>query len=158
MALGDMQLTAVGNLTGDPELKFTPQGTAVAVFTIAINAKEWDRSSNNYRDVEPSFVRVQCWRSLAENVAESLTKGSRVIVSGRWRESHWEKDGQKRSGWTLTADAVGPDLTWVSIKPDAFRKAVRRSDTPPDDPWATASPARPEPAGSAEGSTDDPPF
>ncbi|MFI0487643.1 single-stranded DNA-binding protein [Actinomadura sp. 9N215] len=166
MAIGDMQLTAVGNLTVDPELRFIPNGTPVAVFSIAVNAKEFDKSSGGYRDVDPSFVRVECWRSLAENVAESLTRGTRVIVSGRWRERHWVdgKTEEKRSGWTLTADSVGLDLTWVSIKPDAVRKSVRRKDAaPPDDPWASGSPKRPETADTSGGQpsggfSDDPPF
>lgn len=161
MAFGDITLTVIGNLTGDPELRFTTSGTPVAVFTVASNPKEWDKTTNSYRDVDPSFVRVECWRNLAENVAESLTKGTRVIASGRWRERHWENDkGEKRSSWTLTADAVGPDLTFVSIKPEGLRKSTRHADTPADDPWATGSKTRPEPAaaGTSGGFSDDPPF
>lgn len=152
MAIGDMSLTAVGNLTTDPELRFTPSGTAVAEFTVAVNPREWDKATNGYKDGEPSFVRVQCWRSLAENCAESLTKGTRVVATGRWREDRWEKDGEKHSRWRLIADSVGPDLTYATAK---VSRAARRNDTPPDDPWATGTPTPPEPTG---GFSDDPPF
>lgn len=159
MAINDMILTATGNLTGDPELRFTPQGVAVAQFSIAINPKEYDRESGQYKDAEPSFVRVQCWRSLAENVAESLTRGTRVIVTGRWREERWEdKDGTKHSAWRLTADAVGAELTFAHVK---IQKSVRQNGTAPDDPWATASKSRPETSDSAPAGTndsDEPPF
>lgn len=156
MAIGDITLTAVGNLTGDPEMRFTPQGIAVAAFTIAVNPKEKDQAGK-WVDAEPSYVRVQCWRTLAENVCESLTRGTRVVVTGRWREERWEKDGEKHSAWRLTADSVGVDLTFATV---TVKKTARRTENPPDDPWANGSRSRPEPAGAAQsgGFSEDPPF
>lgn len=142
MPIGEIQLTAVGNLTDNPELRFTQTGVAVAAFTVAVNPREFDKESGKYKDGEPSFVRVQCWRQLAENCAESLTRGMRVVVHGRWREEHWQdaQTGEKRAAWRLTADAVGVDLTWVTAK---VSRSGRSQDTPPDDPWASASKTRP---------------
>jgi single-strand DNA-binding protein len=152
MAIGDITLTAVGNLTGDVELRFTSSGQAVAEFTIAVNPRERDAATGNYRDGDPSFVSVQVWRQLAENCAESLTKGTRVIATGRWREERWEdKEGQKRSRWRLTADSVGPDLTFATAK---LNRTTRRAETPPGDPWATGSPNRP----ADQSPQGDPPF
>lgn len=142
MAIGDITLTAVGNLTGDPELRFTPSGQAVAEFTIAVNPRERDAQTGTYKDGDPSFVAVQVWRQLAENCAESLTRGMRVIATGRFREERWEdKEGQKHNRWRLTADSVGPDLTFATA---TLKKTARRSEAPPDDPWANGSPARPQ--------------
>lgn len=156
MALGDMTLTVVGNLTDAPDLRFTPAGVAVAVFTVAVNPREWDRQANQWRDVDPSFVRVQAWRQLAEHAAESLSRGDRVIVTGRWREERWESNGEKRSAWRLTADAVGAELSWATA---TVKKAARRTgDAPPDDPWATASRTRPEPPDATEPPQEEPPF
>lgn len=155
MAIGEIQTTVVGNLTDDPELRFTPGGQAVVAFTVAVNPRTFDRQSNEWKDGDPSYVRCQAWRQLAENAAESLHKGDRVIVAGRFREERWEdKEGQKRAAWRLTADAVGPDLTWATA---TMRKAARRSngDVPPDDPWATASTVRP---GSTAPVDEEPPF
>lgn len=142
MAIGEMTLTAVGNLTGDPELRFTPNGAAVADFSIAVNPKVYDKTSGKWTDGEPSFVRVQAWRDLAEHVAESLAKGDRAIVAGRWNEQRWEKDGEKRSRWVLTADSVGADLTFATVK--VSKSSRTNGGAPPDDAWATASKTRPE--------------
>lgn len=163
MAIGEITLTAVGNLTGEPELRFTQQGVAVTQFTVAVNPKEFDKAAGQWKDGSPSFVRVECWRNLAENVAESLTRGARVVVTGRWREEHWEKDGQKYSAWRLTADAVGADLTFATVK---IAKTGRSTEAAPDDPWASASRTRPPaasstpaPAASTPGrAADEPPF
>lgn len=116
MALGDMTLTATGRLTADPELRFTPAGLAVCEFTIAVNPRERDAQSGQWRDLDPSFVFVTAWKTLAENCAETLVRGVPVIVSGRWREERWERDGRKGSRWRLTADAVGPNLTLCTAK------------------------------------------
>ena len=156
MALGEIQTTIVGNLTDDPELRFTPNGQAVVAFTVAVNPRTFDRQANEWRDGDPSYVRCQAWRQLAENAAESLHKGDRVVAAGRFREERWEdKDtGQQRSAWRLTADALGPDLTWATA---TVKKAARRAgagDAPPDDPWATASATRP----ATVGASDEPPF
>lgn len=138
-----MVTTAVGNLTDDPELRFTSSGRAVVGFTVAVNAQRFDREAGKYVDAGTSFLRCNAWGQLAENVAESLGKGARVIVTGRLAEDHWENDkGEKRSAFKLTADAVGPDLAWATAK---VSKASRRDDVAPDDPWASASRTRPEP-------------
>lgn len=142
MSIGDIQTTVVGNLTDAPELRFTPAGAAVVSFTVAVNPREYDRESGQWKDGEASFVRCQAWRQLAENVAESLNRGDRVVVTGRLREERWEQDGAKRSAWRLTADAVGAELSWATA---AVKRAARRSerDAPPDDPWGTGSVRRP---------------
>jgi single-strand DNA-binding protein len=140
---GEIRTTVVGNLTDDPELRFTPNGAPVAAFTAAVNPRYFDRERGMWVDAEASFVRCQAWKDLGEHVAESLHKGDRVIVTGTLREERWETpEGDKRTAWRLTADAVGPDLTFATA---AVRRAARRDDTPPDDPWATASQTRPEP-------------
>nr|ABC59133.1 putative single-strand DNA-binding protein [Planobispora rosea] len=139
MAVNDMILTAVGNLTADPELRYTPNGQPVCQFSIAVNPRE-RTPDGTWKDGDPSYVRVQCWRSLAEHVAVSLRKGVRVIVTGRWREERWEKDGQKHSTWLLTADAIGPDLTFAPVE---IKAANRRDQAPPEDPWVSASRTRP---------------
>lgn len=110
MALGDMTLTATGRLTADPELRFTPSGVAVCEFVIAVNPREYDRQAGTWRDLDPSFVTVTAWKQLAENCADTLVRGVPVIVTGRWREERWEKDGKRHARWRLTADAVGPNL------------------------------------------------
>lgn len=140
MAIGDMQLTVIGNLTTDPELRFTQQGVAVAQFVIAVNPKE-KGTDGKWTDGEPSFVRVECWRQLAENACESLSRGMRVIAYGRWREERWEKDGQKQSAWRLTADSVGPDLNFATAR--VVKAARQNGQAAPDDPWAGASRTRP---------------
>lgn len=133
-------LTVVGNLTDAPELRFTPQGTAVVKFTVAFNGSRWDATAGKSVDTEPSFYRVTGWRGLAENAAESLNKGDRVIVTGTLAERHYTtKEGDKRSSWELTADGIGPDLTWAV----ATVKKLIRTDTPGDDAWQSASRTRP---------------
>lgn len=152
----DVPITVIGNLTGDPELRFTPQGTAVCAFTIAHNARTYDKDSGEWKDGEPSFYRCTAWRQLAENVAESLAKGARVIMTGSQRQRSWEgKDGQTVYGWDVTVDAVGPDLTWATATVKRMARSGR-DNVPPDDEWATASRTRPEPAG--VGASDGPPF
>lgn len=106
----------VGNLTDDPELRFTPQGAAVANFRIAVNHRFKDQQGN-WQDGETSYFRINCWRQLAENVAESLTRGSRVLISGRLKMRSWEtQEGEKRSVVEVEADEVGPSLRWATAK------------------------------------------
>lgn len=143
----DVPITVIGNLTGDPELRFTPSGTPVCNFTVAHNTRVLDRTANEWKDGEPSFHYCTAWRDLATNIAESLTKGTRVVVAGNLRGRQWETDsGDKRTSWEITVDAIGPDLTWAQA---TVRKMARagRNDVPPDDEWATASRTRPEPVG-----------
>lgn len=156
MAIGEMQLTAVGNLTKDPEMRYTPSGVAVAAFAVAVNARQYDKETGKWVDGGTSFVDVQCWRDLAEHVAESLVRGDRVVITGRYKQDHWEKDGEKRSRWTLTADEVGAALSFATVK---VAKSARSQDTPPDDAWASASKTRPaQVAGDPGGFEPDPPF
>jgi single-strand DNA-binding protein len=112
---GETIVTLVGNLTGDPELRFTPSGSAVANFTIASTPRTFDRQSNEFKDGETLFMRCSIWREAAENVAESLTKGTRAMVAGRLRTRSWETpEGQKRSVTEIEADTVGPSLEWAT--------------------------------------------
>lgn len=111
----DAQVTLVGNVAGDPTLKFLPSGLAVAEFGIACRESK-KNDSGGYDDDGASFFDVTVWGTLAENVVESCTKGSRVVVTGTLKQETWEKDGQKRSKVKVTADNVGPDLRWVTAQ------------------------------------------
>lgn len=111
----DNQVTLVGNLTDDPELRFTPSGAAVASFRIAINSRV--RDGDTWKDGEPSFFRINVWRQQAENVAETLQKGNRCVVIGRLRSRSWETpEGEKRSATEVEADEVAPSLRWATAK------------------------------------------
>ncbi len=139
MAQGDVVVTVVGNLTTDPELRFTPNGAAVASFTVASTTRVLDRTSNEWKDGDTMFLRCSVWRQYAENVAESLTKGTRVIVTGRLKQRSYEtKEGEKRSVVELDVDDVGPALKNATAK---VTRAARSeggfsSGAPMDDPWA----------------------
>ena len=112
----DNTVVVVGNLTDDPELRFTPQGVAVANFRLAVSRRVKDEGGQ-WKDGETSFFRISCWRQLAENVAESLTRGSRTMVAGRLRMRQWEtQEGEKRSVVEIEADEVGPSLKWATAK------------------------------------------
>ena len=114
---GDTVITVVGNLTADPELRFTPSGAAVANFTVASTPRTFDRQSNDWKDGEALFMRCNIWRDAAENVAESLTKGSRVIVSGRLKQRSYEtREGEKRTVVELEVDEIGPSLRYATAK------------------------------------------
>jgi single-strand DNA-binding protein len=168
---GDTVITVIGNLTADPELRFTPSGAAVANFTVASTPRTFDRQTNEWKDGEALFLRCNIWREAAENVAESLTRGSRVIVSGRLKQRSFEtREGEKRTVVELEVDEIGPSLRYATAK---VNKASRGggggggfgggnsggaprgggSEQPKDDPWGSA-PA----AGSYSGSDDEPPF
>ncbi|MGQ4597965.1 single-stranded DNA-binding protein [Nocardia sp. R6R-6] len=114
---GDTVITVIGNLTADPELRFTPAGQAVANFTVASTPRVFDRNSNEWKDGEALFLRCNIWREAAENVAESLTRGSRVIVSGRLKQRSYEtREGEKRTVVELEVDEVGPSLRYATAK------------------------------------------
>jgi single-strand DNA-binding protein len=114
---GETTITVIGNLTSDPELRFTPSGSAVANFTIASTPRTFDRQSNEWKDGETLFLRASVWREAAENVAESLTKGMRVIVSGRLKSRSYEtKEGEKRTVIELEVDEIGPSLRYANAK------------------------------------------
>ena len=146
----DVPITVIGNLTGDPELRFTPDGTAVCRINVAHNARRYNKDTQKWDDGDASFYRCTAWRQLAENIAETLTKGHRVVVTGSMRQQQWEKDGEKKSSWDLTIDAIGPDLTWATATVKKMARAGQ-GDTPPDDPWASGSKQAPA-------TDDEPPF
>lgn len=152
MANGN-QITLVGNLTDDPELRYTPSGAAVASFTLAVNQRRRDPVTNEWKDGETSFIRCNVWRQQAENVAESLTKGTRAVVVGRIRTRSWETpEGQKRSATEVEAESVGPSLEFAKA---AVTKTPRGEGAPA---WAGASVGAS--AGSSDNGTadDEPPF
>jgi single-strand DNA-binding protein len=114
---GDTVITIIGNITGDPELRFTPSGAAVANFTVASTPRQFDRTSNEWKDGETLFMRCSVWRDAAENVAESLQRGTRVLVSGRLKSRSYEtKEGEKRTVIELDVDEVGPSLKYATAK------------------------------------------
>ncbi|VXB25435.1 Single-stranded DNA-binding protein [Arthrobacter sp. 9V] len=114
---GETTITIIGNLTNDPELRFTPSGSAVANFTIASTPRTFDRQSNEWKDGETLFLRASVWREMAENVAESLTKGMRVIVEGRLKSRSYEtKQAEKRTVIELEVDEIGASLRSATAK------------------------------------------
>ncbi len=140
-------VVVVGNLTDDPELRFTPQGVAVANFRIAVSKRIKDEGGN-WKDGDTSFFRVSCWRQLAENVAESLTRGSRTMVAGRLRMRQWEtQEGEKRSVVEIEADEVGPSLKWATAKVEKTSRGGggggRDGGGGASDEWGSDVPAAP---------------
>ena len=177
MAAGDTQITIVGNLVDDPQLRYTPTGNAVANFRVASTPRFMDRATNEWKDGDSLFLSCNVWRQAAENVAESLQRGMRVIVQGRLRQRSYEtKEGEKRTVYEVEVDEVGPSLRNASAK---VTKSTRSTGgfgggggapagpggqggyggggggRPADDPWA--SDARGGSAGDG-GYTDEPPF
>lgn len=114
----ELPITVVGNLTDDPQLRFTPSGAAVVNFTVAQTPRKFDKNSNEFRDQETIFMKCSAWREMAENVAESLTKGSRVVATGFMEATSWEdkETGAKRTGFQLAVHEVGPSLKWASAQ------------------------------------------
>jgi single-strand DNA-binding protein len=169
MAAGDTVITIVGNLVDDPELRFTPSGAAVAKFRIASTPRFLDKQTNEWKDGESLFLTCNVWRQAAENVAESLQRGMRVIVQGRLKQRSYEtKEGEKRTVYEIEADEVGPSLRNATAK---VAKTTRGgggggfgAGTPDNDPWASASPAPAAGSGgggggwNAPGTSDEPPF
>ena len=175
---GDTVITVVGNLTADPELRFTPSGAAVANFTVASTPRTFDRQSGEWKDGEALFLRCNIWRQAAENVAETLTRGARVIVQGRLKQRSFEtREGEKRTVIELEVDEVGPSLRYATA---SVTKASRGGggggggyggapnggggggggysgggQSGNDDPWASAPVAGSSGAG---GYDDEPPF
>ena len=114
---GETQITLVGNLTADPELRFTPSGAAVANFTVASTPRTFDRQSNEWKDGETMFLNCSIWRQAAENVAETLTKGMRVIVQGRLKSrSYDDREGNRRTVFEVDVEEVGPSLRYATAK------------------------------------------
>lgn len=148
MAAGDTQITMIGNLVNDPELRFTPSGAAVAKFTVASTPRYMDRATNEWKDGDTLFLQCQIWRQAAENVAESLTRGMRVIVSGRLKQRSYEtKEGEKRTVFEVEVDEVGPSLRNASAKvtktarPNGGQSSTGGFSAAPasDDPWASSN-------------------
>ncbi|MER6076640.1 single-stranded DNA-binding protein [Streptomyces sp. NPDC001817] len=156
----ELALTVIGNLVEDPELRFTSAGVAVARFTVASTPRTFDRDTNTWRDGEPTFLDCSCWRQLAENVAGSLSKGSRVVVAGRLRTDRWETvEGEKRSRMVLDVDDVGASMTFATLTITRTTRPAPPRESAPDDPWATASPVwSAAPAGSDSVPAGEPPF
>ena len=174
---GDTIITVVGNLTADPELRFTASGAAVANFTVASTPRTLDRTTNEWKDGEALFMRCSLWRQAAENIAESLTRGARVIVTGRLKQRSYEtKEGEKRTVIELDVDEIGPSLRYATAKVNRVGRSDGgggsggggggygsggsgggysgggRSSAPADDPWGSA------PAAGGGGYSDEPPF
>ncbi|NUT37980.1 MAG: single-stranded DNA-binding protein [Hamadaea sp.] len=170
---GETTITVIGNLTDDPELRFTPSGAAVAKFRIASTPRTLDRASGEWKDGEPLFLACSVWRQVAENVAESLQRGARVIVSGRLRQRSYEtREGEKRTVIELEVDEIGPSLRYATAKVQKMSRSggggggggggygASSGGTGggggfADDPWATAAPAG---GGSGGNFDDEPPF
>jgi single-strand DNA-binding protein len=169
-------ITIVGNLTADPELRFTPSGAAVASFTIASTPRTYDRNTNEWKDGDALFLRCSIWRQAAENVAESLTRGMRVIASGRLKQRSFEtREGEKRTVIELDIDEVGPSLRYASAKVNKTQRgssgggfgsagSAGSGSASNDDPWSSSAPPATggtgsgSGSGSGEGFSDEPPF
>lgn len=150
---GETTLTVVGNVTADPELRYTPSGAAVANFTVASTPRTYDRQSGEWKDGEPLFLRCNIWRQPAENVSETLTRGMRVVVQGRLRQRSFQtKDGEKRTVIELDVDEVGPSLRYATATVNKLDRQGVKASPPPTDPWGAA------PAGQSSGFADEPPF
>lgn len=154
---GETLLTLVGTLTADPELRYTPSGAGVANFTVASNSRHFDKNTNAWVDDPAIFMRCNIWRQAAENVVESLTRGTRVIVQGRLKQREWEKDGQKRTVMELEVDEIGPSLRWATAKVNKATRSGEASSPQVDDPWSTA-PATTTASKSTTTYDDEPPF
>ncbi|MCS0500062.1 single-stranded DNA-binding protein [Protaetiibacter mangrovi] len=142
---GETIITVVGNLTADPELRYTQSGLAVANFTIASTPRSFDRASNEWKDGEALFLRASCWREFAEHVAGSLTKGSRVIATGRLKQrSYDDRDGNKRTAIELEVDEIGPSLRYATAQVTRAAGGSgggRSQGAVADEPWAASAPA-----------------
>src|SRR3954454_20008185 len=154
MAAGDTNITLVGNLTDDPELRFTPSGAAVANFTVASTPRFLDKQTNEWKDGDALFMRCNIWRQAAADVAEALQRGMRVIVTGRLRQRSYEtKEGEKRTVYEVEVDEVGPSMRYATAKVNKVQRSggsggfsgspggSAGGGAPADDPWATPAPS-----------------
>jgi len=171
---GETTITVIGNLTDDPELRFTPSGAAVANFRVASTPRTFNRQTNAWEDGDPLFLSCSVWRQAAENVAESLHRGARVVVTGRLKQRSYEtREGEKRTVFELDVDEIGPSLRYATAKvtktqrsgagfgnapqpsggadPWATAPAQSQGDQAAADPWSSGQPAAPAAA-------DEPPF
>ncbi|MGH3848574.1 MAG: single-stranded DNA-binding protein [Pseudonocardiaceae bacterium] len=169
MAAGDTQITIAGNLVDDPELRFTPSGQPVAKFRVASTPRFLDKNTNEWKDGDSLFLTCNVWRQAAENVAETLTRGMRVMATGRLKQRSFEtREGEKRTVVELEVDEVGPSLKYATAKVNKVSRqgggstggGYGASGAPSDDPWSSA-PQAGVPAGSggtSAGYDDEPPF
>jgi single-strand DNA-binding protein len=163
---GETVITLIGNLVDDPELRFTPSGAAVASFRIASTPRTYDKASGEWKDGETLFLTCSAWRQLGENVAESLTRGTRVIVQGRLKQRSYEtREGEKRTVFEVDVDEVGPSLrsatakvTRTSRSGGGFGGQQGGQSQPPDDPWSTPAPSGGSQGGGWSQQPDEPPF
>jgi single-strand DNA-binding protein len=170
---GDTVITVIGNLTDDPELRFTPSGAAVANFTIASTPRTLDKATNEWKDGDALFLRCSIWRQAAENVAETLTRGARVVAQGRLVQRSYEtREGEKRTVVELQVDEIGPSLKYATAKvsktsrgggsgggfggsgSSGGSRGGSSGGPGSDDPWASAAPA----GGGSASHSDEPPF
>ncbi|KQV05613.1 MULTISPECIES: single-stranded DNA-binding protein [unclassified Kitasatospora] len=164
MSVGDTPITVVGNLTDDPELRFTPAGVAMARFTVASTPRSYDKTTNQWKDGTALFLRVTAWREIATNAAETLTKGMRVVATGRLVQHNWQTpEGENRSMLGLDLDDIGPSLRFATATvTKAQRIQASSAGGPAADQWSASAPA---PAGAGanaggqwSGSGEEPPF
>lgn len=169
---GETIITVIGNLTADPELRFTPSGAAVANFTVASTPRHFDKQSQAWVDDDALFMRCAIWRDAAEHVAESLTRGMRVIAVGRLQQRSYEtREGEKRTVYEMQVDEVGPSMKFATAKVQRIARAGQQagyaddpwaSTPPPEDPWSSSTPAAdgtPATTPATQGAfTDEPPF
>lgn len=175
---GDTTITVIGNLTDDPELRFTPSGAAVTKFRVASTPRFMDRQTQEWKDGDPLFLSCVIWRQPAENVAESLQRGARVIVSGKLKQRSYEtREGEKRTVMELEVDEIGPSLRYATAKVQKLSRSGGNAGSSggfgsgggnrggggdsggggfADDPWASATPAASTTGGASY--DDDPPF
>ncbi len=164
---GETVITVVGNLTSDPELRYTQNGLAVANFTIASTPRNFDRASNDWKDGEALFLRASVWREFAEHVAGSLTKGSRVIATGRLKQRSYEtKEGEKRTSIELEVDEIGPSLRYATAQVTRAASSRDGGSAAPrggggqvaEEPWAASAPAGGDVWNTPGNYTDETPF
>ena len=151
--MAENTITIIGNLTDDPDLRYTPNGVAVTNFSVAVNRRFMNKETNQFEDKLDGFFRCNVWRDYAENVAESLTKGTRVLVQGRLiSRSYEDKEGQTKWVTEIEADEVAPTLKWAKAKVERITRSGARGDADQKSSWAGAPPANTPP------SEDDVPF
>lgn len=150
---GETNITIVGNLTADPELRYTPGGKGVCKFTVASTDRRFDKASGKFEDGDTLFMYVSAWQHLGEHAAESLAKGTRVVVTGPLRQRSYEdKEGVKRTVYEVTAEEIGVSLKFATAKPVKATSSGGGGNVPPaDDPWASGT-------GSSGAFEDEPPF
>lgn len=155
----DNAVTVVGNLTDDPELKYTPNGAAVANFSIAVSRRVKNEQTQQWEDADTSFFRISCWRTMAENAAESLTRGTRVVVVGRLKQRSWETpEGDRRSVVEIEADEIAPSLKWATARLEKTKGGSSSSAGGGGGSSSTGGDWSAAPIGSGSGGNEEAPF